>query len=151
MFHLSLSSLLTPAGISLFNYGLLAVGAYLAIALYLKRQKNYPYPPGPKGLPIIGNVFDIPQEEPWVAFRNLSRDICKFCCLFICSETVRGRIITARWLSTLASPIIGLNIMGTAVVVLNDFKTSIDLLEKRGALYSNRCVLESKSASYRGH
>ncbi|EIM84080.1 cytochrome P450 [Stereum hirsutum FP-91666 SS1] len=84
----------------------------MSIALFLKQRKNYPYPPGPKGLPVIGNVFDMPSIEPWVAFRDWSREI--------------------------GSPIISLNVLGTTIVVLNDFKTAVDLFEKRGALYSGR-------------
>jgi hypothetical protein len=25
-----------------------------------------PLPPGPKGYPLIGNVFDMPADEPWL-------------------------------------------------------------------------------------
>jgi hypothetical protein len=27
-----------------------------------------PLPPGPKGYPLIGNLFDIPVERPWVVY-----------------------------------------------------------------------------------
>ena len=27
-----------------------------------------PLPPGPKGYPLIGNLFDMPADKPWVVF-----------------------------------------------------------------------------------
>ena len=27
-----------------------------------------PLPPGPKGYPLIGNLFDIPVDKPWVVY-----------------------------------------------------------------------------------
>ena len=29
-------------------------------------------PPGPSGIPLLGNVYDIPQEAPWIAYRDLA-------------------------------------------------------------------------------
>jgi hypothetical protein len=30
------------------------------------RQQRPPLPPGPKGLPLIGNALDLPKSEEWV-------------------------------------------------------------------------------------
>ena len=27
-----------------------------------------PLPPGPKGYPLIGNLFDVPKDKPWVVY-----------------------------------------------------------------------------------
>ena len=27
-----------------------------------------PLPPGPKGYPVIGNLFDMPDDKPWVVY-----------------------------------------------------------------------------------
>ncbi|KAI0039781.1 cytochrome P450 [Auriscalpium vulgare] len=92
-----------------------------AAALYLfrsvrqrQRRRGLSYPPGPKPLPIVGNLFDLPKENSWVVY--------------------------AGWEKTYGG-IISLQILGQVVVVLNSQKAIRDLLEKRGAKYSDRPVL----------
>jgi hypothetical protein len=51
----------------------LDVCAVLCILLLLKRllsppQQVHSLPPGPKGLPLIGAVLDMPSEQEWVTF-----------------------------------------------------------------------------------
>jgi hypothetical protein len=48
--------------------GFLSLSITVFFALLLRkyvasRKKHLPYPPGPKPIPLIGNIFDLPTED----------------------------------------------------------------------------------------
>ncbi|KAJ7748921.1 cytochrome P450 [Mycena metata] len=78
-------------------------------------RSTLPLPPGPKKLPFIGNIFDLPPDSMWETYTAWSR---KF-----------------------DSDIIHLSLGGQSVVVLSSSTATDDLLEKRSAIYSDRPTL----------
>ncbi|KAJ7142241.1 cytochrome P450 [Mycena epipterygia] len=98
-----------------------AIGATagLAIILYnlhsrLTRSK-LPLPPGPRKLPIVGNIFDLPPAFEWKTYQDWSRQY--------------------------NSDIIQLDLAGKSVIVLSSLEATDDLLEKRSSIYSGRSPL----------
>ncbi|KAF8960416.1 cytochrome P450 [Flammula alnicola] len=97
---------------------LVALAAFLVV-LYLsfKRANSRPFshlplPPGPKGLPLIGNLKDIPTSFEWQTYH--------------------------KWSKELGTDIMHLNIAGTRLIVLDTSEVATDLLEKRSSIYSGR-------------
>jgi hypothetical protein len=50
-----------------------SLATFFAIRDY-QRRRGVPYPPGPRPLPLIGNLLDIPKEFPWLTFTRLSKE-----------------------------------------------------------------------------
>ncbi|TFK48755.1 cytochrome P450 [Heliocybe sulcata] len=87
---------------------LAAIVSLLVKSLY---RPKVPHPPGPKGLPVVGNVLDMPSVHPW--------------------ETI------TKWGRTWGD-IVYVNLLGQPMVFLNSVKAANDLLEKKSLIYSDR-------------
>ncbi|KAI0066626.1 cytochrome P450 [Artomyces pyxidatus] len=91
--------------------------ALLALVLLLvafdqrRKRQTFRYPPGPKPLPILGNLFDVPKESSWLKYTEWSKTY--------------GEIMS-------------LQVLGNVVVILNSARVARDLLEKKGEIHSGR-------------
>jgi hypothetical protein len=108
-----------------------SLAAFLAIRDYQRRQ-GLPYPPGPRPLPLIGNIFDIPREYSWLTYTQLSK---KYGMIYF-PVTVHRHLTEG-----MAGDIISFRALGQVIVVLNTTKVNKDLIEKRSDIYSDRPVL----------
>jgi hypothetical protein len=122
--------------LSSLGYGfLVTVVLFLAYSYLQDKRRNpagLPYPPGPKGYPIIGNLFDIPNAFIYKRFREMSREL---------SEKPSHRDLSRPALNEplhADSDIIHLQVFGFHLVVCNSKGVADDLLDKRSSIYSDR-------------
>ncbi|KAJ3563463.1 hypothetical protein NP233_g8928 [Leucocoprinus birnbaumii] len=81
--------------------------------MYQARQSGlYRLPPGPKKLPFIGNLLDMPSSYPWKTW--------------------------AEWGKTYKTDILHLEVPGQSIIILNSYEAAKELLERRSAIYSSR-------------
>ncbi|KAH9956431.1 cytochrome P450 [Russula dissimulans] len=96
--------------------GLLFLSFLVALKAFRDHRKRggLPYPPGPRPLPLIGNLLDIPTKYSWLAYTQLAKkhgDVMSF------------------------------HVLGRVVVILGSTKATKDLLEKHGHVFSDRAVI----------
>lgn len=79
---------------------------------YLLNTSNFvPLPPGPPGLPIIGNLHQNPKSRVWAQWHAWAKQY---------------------------GPVVYLNMLGQPIIILNSARAAQDLLARRGAIYSDR-------------
>ncbi|KAG1821681.1 cytochrome P450 [Suillus subaureus] len=85
----------------------------ISIRVWKQRRlwRGLPLPPGPKRLPILGNVFDLNVYEPWLTYTNWAKKY--------------GDIVYST-------------ILGHEFVIINTEKLAHTLLEQRSGVYSDR-------------
>ncbi|KAK1765144.1 O-methylsterigmatocystin oxidoreductase [Phialemonium atrogriseum] len=105
---MSFSSLIASLGL-----GLAVVFVINGVLNASKSAKRPARPPGPKGLPLVGNLNDLPKP---------------------------GVLEAHHWLKhkELYGPISSVTVMGQTLVIINDARIAFELLEKRSVKHSSR-------------
>ncbi|KAK7060957.1 hypothetical protein VNI00_000692 [Paramarasmius palmivorus] len=98
---------------NLFQGSLLALLVSLAIILVVRRpgKSSLDNIPGPRRLPVVGNLFSLPNREEWVHF--------------------------AKWGKTFGD-VYAVYVFSKPMIMLSSRKAIVDLFEHRSGIYSNR-------------
>ncbi|KAK7049409.1 hypothetical protein VNI00_006010 [Paramarasmius palmivorus] len=95
---------------------LLALGVLFvlifALAKYKKGTEDIPLPPGPKARFLVGNIFDLPFEQPWRGFTD--------------------------WRTIYGSDLTHFELFGKHTIIVNSKELANLLFEKRASIYSDR-------------
>ncbi|TCD62439.1 hypothetical protein EIP91_006901 [Steccherinum ochraceum] len=94
--------------------GILAIGCLLRLAYSFWVQQvspKAPFPPGPKALPFLGNVHQLPVENQHKTFFEWSREF--------------GSVVHAR-------------LFHSPVIIINSLDVAKDFMDKRGGNYNDR-------------
>lgn len=52
--------------LSTLAFGLVLLGAFVLLSRFSRlRNSKLPLPPGPKGLPIVGSLLQLPKDDAW--------------------------------------------------------------------------------------
>jgi hypothetical protein len=124
----------TPTSLGVHSF-ILSLFCHLLWKLYVRRRDNprgLPYPPGPKRLPLIGNLFDFARENESAAYLGMAHKYGGY----ILQNVVKGRMSLRRFCPT--GDLVFLSALGINVLIVNDFQTANELFEKRSANYSDR-------------
>ncbi|KAF1831793.1 cytochrome P450 [Decorospora gaudefroyi] len=89
----------------------LLVAGTLFVYLVLQRRRRSKLPPGPPALPLIGNLHQAPTEAVWLTFQE--------------------------WVKQYGN-LVSVNFGGTTIIIIGDYDTAKDLLDKRANIYSGR-------------
>ncbi|TFK20076.1 O-methylsterigmatocystin oxidoreductase [Coprinopsis marcescibilis] len=89
----------------------LAIGVLAANRVLTSKRKRLPLPPGPTGLPVVGNLFHLPQAKPWLVYNDWAKQY---------------------------GDVMYVNAMGQGIIVLNTLPAVLALMDKRAVNNSDR-------------
>ncbi|KAK0501149.1 cytochrome P450 [Armillaria luteobubalina] len=90
--------------------------AGLVFALHLFRlcNRHPPLPLGPRGIPLLGNLLEMPSEKEWLTF--------------------------AKW-GEKYGDMASVSIFGRRLVIINSVQMAVSMLDKKSSIYSDRPVI----------
>lgn len=107
---------------------LVVVSVFLLVFTYARSPRRR-LPPGPRGLPLLGNALDI-LKDPWLTFGGWMKTYGML--------VPRCPPPAKRLTRPKPGPIMHFIAAGSDVIVLNDLKTSFDILDRRAAVTADR-------------
>ncbi|KAI0260510.1 cytochrome P450 [Gloeopeniophorella convolvens] len=102
-------------GVTLSLGALVVLPATILLLLLVRHVRGphlaAPLPPGPKGLPFIGNVLQMPQTNEWETFREWGQ----------------------KW-----GDVLHFRLFGTEYILVNSLDAAVNMLDRKSTIYSDR-------------
>ncbi|CAE7022126.1 hypothetical protein P3342_004979 [Pyrenophora teres f. teres] len=86
---------------------------YILTRFLRPKKHDLPLPPGPKGVPLLGNIYDLPRPD-----------------ILECHHWLKHK--------DLYGPISSITVLGQTFVIVSDTDIALELLSSRAAIYSGR-------------
>ncbi|KAF7352075.1 O-methylsterigmatocystin oxidoreductase [Mycena venus] len=86
-------------------------GALLLVLSLVQQRRKSLLPPGPPGDPVVGHLLRMPSADSPLIFHQWSK---------------------------IYGPVMHLKVLGRSMVILDTYQAAVDLLDKRGSIYSDR-------------
>lgn len=114
--------------------GLVCAGLWLR--WHKKNSQGLPHLPGPPGLPLIGNILDMPERDEWEEARKWGKKYGTSSCrdIFYYSECTYIHLILKHTVGNL----VYIENFGTPFLFVNSAEAAYELFVKRGVNYSSR-------------
>lgn len=109
-----------------------AVGVLSLVVWRLITARRLKLPPTPKGLPLLGNLLQMPTRLPWETYMAWSKEVGEYMPLL---SALRPALISPH---PSDSDVVHINLAGTHLIVLNSEEAISDLFDKRAAIYTGR-------------
>ncbi|KAJ7782203.1 cytochrome P450 [Mycena olivaceomarginata] len=87
------------------------IGGLCFLVILCKKQRSAILPPGPPGDPLVGHLLRMPATESALIFHEWSKTY---------------------------GEVMHLEVLGRTMIILDSYRAAVDLLDKRGSIYSDR-------------
>ena len=116
-------------------YIFLVLVAFSILKALFRSIRRISLPPGPKGLPLVGNILDMPVEREWLTFARWGE--------------VWGSLslqptppIYVHLNTFILGDLCSITVLGQPIIIINSAEIACDMLDKKSAIYSDRPVLQ---------
>lgn len=123
---------------SVYGSGILFFTSILVYVTYRQvvPRRALPEPPGPRRLPVLGNLFQIPFKNTWVWCGTEFKK--KYGQLWDCVSVVITPVIFITGRLVYVGDVSSLSVLGQRLIILNSLDAIEELFQKRSAIYSDR-------------